>query len=75
MTQFAIVPLDDRLPSTKIVSNDEAAPIYELQRMGSCAADIWRNGRYAYSLRLGSNGLCQIYRREEAAYAVASAFG
>ena len=63
MTRFQIRP-KAQPQWAEIFTTDASKVLPVVQRLERKDADVFRNGAYAYSVRLGSNGIWSIYRRE-----------
>jgi hypothetical protein len=74
MPRFTIVPAARTARAAEVTSPDAAVVLHPAARLECGDADVFENERYVFSLRLGENGLWQIYRRAEPMEPV-SAFG
>ena len=66
MHRFRIHPISPSFPETEIIAHDAAPVLHLIERMNCKEAHIDRDGDYAFSARLGDNGLWLIYHRQPA---------
>lgn len=76
MSLFKVLPTDQAFSSAEIIADSPAAVFQIVGRLACREADVIADGSYAFSLRLGDNGLWTIFQRlqEEEAEAI-QAFG
>jgi len=67
MPRFRIYPIDPVSPPIEFKSRDVAQVLSVLKGLGVGHADVWRNQKYRFSVRIQSNGLLYIYQRAKAA--------
>ena len=64
MPRYSIRPLDTAFATEEFTAID-AAPVLDLVGRLDCGAvDVIENDVYTFSVRLGSNGIWSIYRRD-----------
>jgi len=63
MPRFIILPTDQSFSSAEISAPDAGAVLHTIGRLECVEADMLRDGSYAFSARLGANGLWTIYQR------------
>lgn len=66
MPLFKIRPTDPSHTSAEVITRDAADILAIVQRLDCRAADIYRDGVYAYSIRLDDSGLWCICQRDQA---------
>lgn len=65
MSLFRIFPTDQSFSSAEIIADDPAAVFQIVGRLACQEADVIADGAYAFSLRLGDNGLWTIFQRAQ----------
>lgn len=65
MPLFRIFPTDQTFSSAEIIADDAAAVFQIVGRLACHEADVIADGAYAFSLRLGDNGLWVIFQRSQ----------
>jgi hypothetical protein len=63
MPRFLVRPIDEHVSSAEITAPDAASILGHVQRLDCQEADIFRDGAYSFSLRLGQNGMWSIFQR------------
>ncbi|MBV1691720.1 hypothetical protein KRR38_29585 [Novosphingobium sp. G106] len=64
MPLFRIFPTDQTFSSAEIIADDPAAVFQIVGGLACREADVIADGAYAFSLRLGDNGLWTIFQRD-----------
>lgn len=64
MFSYRIIPIDSSLQPTHLIAHDAAAVMGIVGRSACKAADVERDGVYAFSLQLGDHGVWRIFQRE-----------
>ena len=64
MHHFHIIPTYPSTGTADLVAGDASAVLNMVQRLGCREADIFKDGTYTFSVRLGGNGLWCIFGRE-----------
>lgn len=65
MSLFKILPTDQTFSSAEIIADSPAAVFQIVGRLACHEADVVADGAYAFSLRLGDNGLWIIFQRPQ----------
>lgn len=65
MPLFQIQPTDQPFPTAEIIASDAARVFTIVQRLDCQAADVLRDGEYAFSILLNPTGMWSIYQRKD----------
>lgn len=65
MPRFTVVPADPHFASAEIVAQDAGPALHVISQTKCGEADILEDGRYAFSLRLGTSGVWCLFRRDD----------
>jgi hypothetical protein len=65
MPLFNVIPTDHLFASAEIDAPDAARVFSIVQNLDCKEADVLQEGSYAFSIRLGDNGLWTIFQRGE----------
>lgn len=63
MPRFIILPTDQCFSSAEITAPDAEVVLHTIARLECKEAEVLRDGSYAFSARLDTNGLWTIYQR------------
>ena len=66
MPRFHIHPTDSSSPVSEFIVTDEAAVLHMVERLGWEEADVMRDNKYSFSVRLAGNGMWTIFQRKAA---------
>jgi len=64
MRRFRIRPVSPSFLETEIIAHDAAPVLHLIERMNCREAHIDRDGDYAFSVRLGDNGVWLVFQRQ-----------
>lgn len=67
MPLFTVVPIDQASSSTDMAAIDAGGILAVVERLNCQEADVMQDGVYAFSARLGGNGLWTIFQRDDGA--------
>lgn len=64
MPRFTILPTDRSCSSAEITAPDASGILPLIDRLNCKEADVVQDGVYAFSARIGGNGLWMIFQRQ-----------
>lgn len=65
MPRFTVVPIDQASSSAEIIATDAGGILAIVEQLKCHEADVLQDGVYAFSARLGGNGLWTIFQRDD----------
>jgi hypothetical protein len=65
MPRFQIYPTDQAHASIEVIAANAGAVLHHVERLNFGEADVFADEVYAFSVRLGDNGLWTIFQRAE----------
>jgi hypothetical protein len=66
MPRFTIYPTDQTCSSADVTVRDESSILHMVSRLKCKAADVHREGEYAFSLQAADGGAWTVFHREHA---------
>lgn len=63
MPRFTVLPIDPTYSTIKFTARDAGGVLNVVSQMGCPEADVLKDGRYAFSVRLDGNGVWAIFQR------------
>lgn len=64
MPRFKILPTDPSFSSAEVTALDAGVVLNVVGQLRCQEADVQKEGAYAFSVRLGDNGVWSIFQRE-----------